>query len=163
MIVFDLQCGDNGHVFEAWFGSTDDYESQRARGLVECPICGSAAIEKAVMAPRLTAKGNSRSEIRLPDAPPQSDAPVPMASGETSAAAMKAMLRALAEAQKKALQGSDYVGKRFAEEARAIHEGDSEERAIHGQATPDEARALIEDGVRVAPLPFPIRPPGRDN
>jgi hypothetical protein len=163
MIVFDLQCGDNGHVFEAWFGSTDDYESQRARGLVECPICGSGAIEKAVMAPRLAAKGNSRSEIRLPDASPQSDAPVPMASGETSAAAMKAMLRALAEAQKKALEGSDYVGKRFAEEARAIHEGDSEERAIHGQATPEEARALIEDGVHVAPLPFPIRPPGRDN
>lgn len=163
MIVFDLQCGDGGHVFEAWFGSTDDYESQRDRGLVQCPICGSAAIEKAVMAPRLAAKGNSRSEIRLSDAQPQSDAPVSMASGETSAAAMKAMLRALAEAQKKALEGSDYVGKRFAEEARAIHEGDSEERAIHGQATPEEARALIEDGVQVAPLPFPIRPPGRDN
>ena len=163
MIVFDLQCGDGGHVFEAWFGSTDDYESHRARGLVECPICGSAAIEKAVMAPRLAAKSNSRSEIRLPDAPPQSDAPVPMATGETSAAAMKAMLRALADAQKKALEGSHYVGKRFAEEARAIHEGDSEERAIHGQATPAEARALIEDGVSVAPLPFPIRPPGRDN
>lgn len=163
MIVFDLQCGDGGHVFEAWFGSTADYEAQRARGLVECPICGSAAIDKAVMAPRVGAKGNSRSNIRLPDAPSHSDAPVPMASGETSAAAMKAMLRALAEAQKKALEGSDYVGHRFAEEARAIHEGDSEDRAIHGQATPEEARALIEDGIQVAPLPLPIRPPGCDN
>jgi hypothetical protein len=163
MIVFDLQCGDGGHVFEAWFGSTDDYESQRARGLVECPICGSARIEKAAMAPRLAAKGNSRREIRPADAQAQSGASVPMASGETSASAMKAMLRALAEAQKKALEGSDYVGKHFADEARAIHEGDSEERPIHGQATPEEAKALIEDGVRVAPLPFPVRPPGHDN
>lgn len=163
MIVFDLQCGDGGHVFEAWFGSTDDYESQRTRGLVECPICGSAKIEKALMAPRLAAKGNSRREIRVADTPVQSDAAVPMASGETSASAIKAMLRALGEAQKKALEGSDYVGKRFAEEARAIHDGDSEERPIHGQATPEEAKALIEDGVRVAPLPFPVRPPGHDN
>jgi hypothetical protein len=163
MIVFDLQCGDGGHVFEAWFGSSEDFESQKARGLVECPICGSAAVEKAVMAPRLAAKGNRRQEIRLAPSAPPPDGPVPMASSETSAVAVKAMLRALAEAQRKALEGSVYVGRRFAEEARAIHEGESEERPIHGQATPEEARALIEDGVSVAPLPFPIRPPGSDN
>jgi hypothetical protein len=162
MIVFDLLCGDGGHVFEAWFGSSDDYESQKARGLVECPICGSAAIEKAVMAPRLAAKGNRR-QIHVKQPPAPEGGPVPMASGETSATAMKAMLRALGEAQRKALEGSDYVGTRFAEEARAIHEGDIEERPIHGHATAEEAKALIEDGVRVAPLPFPVRPPGRDN
>lgn len=163
MIVFDLLCGDGGHVFEAWFGSSDDFESQKARGLVECPICGSAKIEKAVMAPRLAAKGNRRQEIRVPAPAAPPGAPVPMASGETSAAAMKAMLRALAEAQSRALEGSDYVGARFAEEARAIHEGEIEERPIHGQATAEEAKSLIEDGIRVAPLPFPVRPPGRDN
>lgn len=163
MIVFDLICGDGGHVFEAWFGSSDDFESQKARGLVECPICGSAAIEKAVMAPRLAAKGNRRREIRMAAPAAPTDAPVPMASGETSAAAMKAMLRALAEAQSRALEGSDYVGTRFAEEARAIHEGETEERPIHGQTTAEEANALIEEGIRVAPLPFPVRPPGHDN
>lgn len=157
MIVFDLRC-DGDHVFEAWFGSSEDYEAQQKRGLVECPICGSGAIAKAVMAPRLTAKGNQR-------APEQAapEAPVPMANGEASAAAMKAMMKAVAEAQRKALANSDYVGTRFAEEARAIHQGEVEERAIHGHATPQEAKALIEDGVRVAPLPFPVRPPGRDN
>jgi hypothetical protein len=162
MIVFDLQCRDGGHVFEAWFGSSDDFESQKARGLVECPLCGSAAIEKAVMAPRLAAKGNQRQEIRVTP-PPAPDAPVPMASGEASAATMKAMLRALADAQRKALEGSDYVGKRFADEARAIHAGEIDERPIHGQATPEEAKALIDEGVHVAPLPFPVRPPGSDN
>lgn len=162
MIVFDLQCGDGGHVFEAWFGSSDDYENQKGRGLIECPICGSAAIDKAVMSPRVGAKGNQRQQVI--ERPPVSPAaPVPMASGEASAAAMKAMLRALALAQAKALEGSDYVGGRFAEEARAIHAGESDERSIHGQATPEEARALIEDGISVAPLPLPIRPPGRDN
>jgi hypothetical protein len=161
MIVFDLQCG-GGHVFEAWFGSSDDYESQKGRGLIECPICGSGVIDKAVMAPRVAAKGNRRAEHS--NAPSTSaNAPVPMASGEASAATMKAMLQALAQAQAKALEGSDYVGARFAEEARAIHAGESDGRSIHGQATPEEARALIEDGIPVAPLPLPIRPPGRDN
>jgi hypothetical protein len=159
MIVFDLLC-EGGHVFEGWFGSSEDFEAQQGRGLVDCPICGSAAVTKAVMAPRLGTKGNRR-EVQT--APVASDASVPMASGEASAAAMKAMMRAVADAQRKALENSDYVGKRFAEEARAIHEGESKERAIHGHATSEEARALIEDGVRVAPLPFPVRPPGRDN
>ena len=166
MIVFDLVCGDAGHVFEAWFGSSEDYESQRARGLLACPMCGSASVDKAVMAPRVAAKGNQRREIRVPANPlpaQPADAPVAMASGEVSAAAMKAMLHALANAQKQALQGSDYVGKRFAEEARAIHEGESEDRRIHGQATLEEAKALIEDGIPVAPLPLPVRAPGTDN
>jgi len=157
MIVFDLLC-DGGHVFEGWFGSSEDFVSQQERGLVDCPLCGSTAVGKAVMAPRLAAKGNQRKEERA-----FSGAPVPMASGEASAAAMKAMMRAVAEAQRKALENSDYVGTRFAREARAIHDGETEERPIHGHATPDEAKALIEDGVRVAPLPFPVRPPGRDN
>jgi hypothetical protein len=163
MIVFDLVCGDGGHVFEAWFGSSEDYESQRTRGLLSCPMCGSMAIEKAVMAPRVAAKGNQRQEIRVAADAPQAAGAVPMASGQASAAAMKAMFRALADAQQKALQGSDYVGPRFAEEARAIHEGESDDRPIHGQATLEEAKALIEDGIPVAPLPLPVRPPGTDN
>jgi len=147
MIVFDLSCGQ-GHVFEAWFGSSADYEAQRARGLVACPICGGSEVSKAVMAPNVGAKGN-----RTPAA-------VPMRSGGVPAPAeMKTMLAALARAQAKMLEGSEHVGKRFADEARAIHVGDAPERPIHGQATQEEAKALVEEGVPVAPLPLPVVPP----
>jgi len=147
MIVFDLACGQ-GHVFEAWFGSSADYESQRERGLVSCAICGASEVSKAVMAPNVAPKGNSAS------------APVTMRGGTPTPADMKAMLAALAQAQARALEGSEHVGPRFAAEARAIHDGDAPERPIHGQATREEARALVEDGVPVTPLPLPIVPPG---
>jgi len=147
MIVFDLSCGA-GHVFEAWFGSSTDYEDQRARGLVACPICGLSEIDKAVMAPNVSAKGNR-----------QTPSAVAMRKGVPAPAEMKAALAALAKAQAKLLEGSEHVGSRFAEEARAIHDGDAPERAIHGQATAAEAKALVEEGVPVAPLPLPIVPP----
>lgn len=146
MIVFDLAC-PRAHVFEAWFGSTADFEDQRARGLVDCPICGARDVAKAVMAPNVAPKGNS-----VP-------ATLPMRGGAPTPAGMKAMLATLARAQAKALAGSEHVGPRFASEARAIHDGDAPERPIHGQATLDDARALIDDGVAVAPLPLPIAPP----
>lgn len=159
MIVFDLVCGDGGHVFEAWFSSTEDYESQQTRGLVNCPICGAADVQKAVMAPRISTKGNRKESPQLP----AKSRPVPMSNGGIPADAAKAMLKALAEAQTRILETSDYVGERFADEARAIHVGDKEHRAIHGQATPDQARALVDEGIEVSPLPFPVRPPGADN
>ena len=152
MIVFDLLCGDAGHVFEAWFGSTEDYDAQQARGLVSCPICGSPRVDKAPMTPRLGARGNRAAD------PPRT-APVP----NRSPAAIKAMLQTLAEQQSRMLETSEHVGERFADEARAIHLGEGEPRSIHGQATPAEARSLNEEGIAVAPLPFPIRPPGTDN
>jgi len=151
MIVFDLSCGA-GHVFEAWFGSSADYEDQRARGLVACPLCGDKAIGKAVMAPNVGAKGN------------RATATVPMKSGGPPAPVeVKAMLAALARAQAKVLEGSEHVGARFADEARAIHDGDAPERPIHGQATAAEARGLVEDGVPVMPLPLPVVPPDLAN
>ena len=147
MIVFDLACAD-GHVFEAWFGSSADYEDQRARKLLSCPICGQSEVAKTVMAPNVGAKGNRAS------------APVAMRSGGPPAPAeMKEMLAALARAQAKMLEGSEHVGARFADEARAIHDGDAPERAIHGQATIAEARSLADDGVPVVPLPMPFVPP----
>lgn len=151
MIVFDLACAENGHVFEGWFGSTEDYEDQRTKGWLSCPMCGSADIGKAVMAPRVAAKGNQRAET----------APVPLANDGPGK--LRQMMAALAEAQTKALEGSDYVGERFADEARAMHLGEAEHRAIHGQASIDDARALIDEGVAVSPLPFPVRAPGTDN
>jgi hypothetical protein len=143
MIIFDLKCGAQGHVFEAWFASGEDYQGQRARGLVLCPICGAADVDKAPMAPRVGAKGNQ--------------------AGEPAPEAVKAMLSDMAAAQKKMLAGSDFVGERFADEARAIHLGEVEARAIHGQATPGEAEELRDEGIPVAPLPFPVTPPESEN
>jgi hypothetical protein len=176
VIVFDLGC-ENGHVFEAWFGSSDDYEDQRRRGLLSCPICESKAVDKAAMAPRLTRKGNQLLGPTPPSNPIPSQAPamptpmpsakpsgsVPVANEMPSPTQVKEMMQVLAKAQTEMLKQSDYVGTRFADEARSIHLGDSKQRAIHGQTTPEEARALVDEGIAVAPLPFPVRPPSADN
>jgi len=143
VIIFDLRCAAQGHVFEAWFGSSEDYEAQRARGLVACPVCGAAEVEKAPMAPSVGAKGN-----RAACLPPE---------------AVKAALAGMAEAQKRLLEKSEHVGDRFPDEARAIHLGEAEARAIHGSATPAVAEGLREEGIPVAPLPFPVTPPGEQN
>ena len=144
MIVFDLRCGA-GHVFEAWFGKSEDYEDQRGRGLVICPLCGDTQVGKAVMAPAVAAKGN-QAPAGAPD--PQ---------------AVKRMLAGMAEAQRKALEQSSWVGERFADEARAIHLGEADARAIHGKATRAEAEQLADEGIKVAPLPFPVTEPGEEN
>ena len=143
MIVFDLRCA-GGHVFEAWFASGAAYDEQAARGLVRCPLCGETQVGKAAMAPNVGAKGNRRA-----DTPP--------------AAEVKAALATLASAQAKALEGSTWVGRRFAERARAMHDGAEPTATIHGQATVAEAKALADDGVAVAPLPLPVVPPERQN
>ncbi len=141
MIVFDLKCGARNHVFEAWFGSGEDYEDQLGRGLVSCPLCGSLDIAKAAMAPRVPAKAN----------------------GEPSAGQVKAALAAMAGAQKKLLEGSDYVGDGFADEARAIHLGEADARSIHGRATREQTEGLRDEGIQIAPLPFPVIEPGQEN
>jgi hypothetical protein len=139
MIVYDLSCS-SAHVFEAWFKSSADYDDQLARGLLSCPMCGSASISKAPMAPAV------QTGERSPSAP-----------------SPKQLLAALAAAQAKALKKSTWVGPRFAEEARSMHLGESEHRPIHGQASPDEARALADEGVPIAPLPLPVVPPDEAN
>ena len=161
MIVFDLACPD-AHVFEIWFGSSDDYESQKARGLIACPYCGSSDIGKAAMAPRVGAKGNQRIET-IGSPVPSSPTAVPMASVPPSPEAFKAMVKALAEVQTRMLEGSDYVGSNFADEARSMHLGEQDARPIHGQTTVEEAKALLEEGIPVSPLPLPVRPPRQEN
>ncbi|MET0249518.1 MAG: DUF1178 family protein [Sphingobium sp.] len=155
MIVFDLKCEGQGHVFEAWFGSTTDYEDQRARGLIACPICGDDRVVKAVMAPAVAAKGN-----RQPAAPSRAPAPV-AATGD--ATRVRALMEALATAQKKVLENSTWVGRDFADQARAMHYGEQDRSSIHGEVAPAEARALAAEGVEVAPLPFPVIPPEAKN
>lgn len=139
MIVFDLRCSA-GHVFEAWFASSTAFAAQTAAGQVHCPLCGDAAVEKALMAPNIGAKGNRAT---------------PLAPSEA-----KAMLKALATAQNKALETSIWVGTAFAERARAMHDGADTPATIHGQATAAEAKALVEDGVPVLSLLLPVAPPG---
>lgn len=155
MIVFDLACTE-GHRFEGWFGSSADYEDQRSRGLLCCPACGSAEVSKAPMAPAVPAKGNQRQEV-LPPQPAQ-----PMANTPMPAEVQKA-LAALAKAQAEALKHSTWVGDKFAEETRKMHYGERDEAPIHGQTSLAEAKALIEEGVPVAPLPFPVAPPEKLN
>jgi hypothetical protein len=145
MIVFDLKCDARGHVFEGWFGSSDDYEDQRRRGLVTCPLCGDGKVGKAVMAPRVAAKGN------------QSD------TAPADSEAMKQVLSAMAAAQKQILAKSNYVGDRFADEARAIHLGEAAARSIYGKASRAETESLIDEGIEVSPLPFPVVEPGEEN
>ena len=150
MIVYDLSC-DQGHRFEGWFGSSDDFAEQQAEGLVSCPQCGSPEVGKAPMSPAVPRKGN-----QLPAAPERGKQA--LASGPMPPEVSEA-LKKLAEAQASALKSSKWVGDAFAEQSRAMHYGEREAETIHGQATPEEAHALFEEGVPVSPLPFPVAPP----
>ena len=132
MIRYTLKC-DKDHSFESWFQSSDAFETLNASGNVACPQCGSATIEKSLMTPRVPAKLRTS-----PEDAPAKDTPE----------------AALAKMRKDVEDNSDYVGMQFAAEARKIHDGDAPERNIYGEAKIDEAKALIEDGIPVAPLPF---------
>ena len=167
MIVFDLECRIAAHRFEGWFGSSGDFASQLERGLLACPQCGSIDIVKAPMAPNLGRKGNQRDgapssvpAVIEPPAPPAASAP--MSNNAIPPEAVQ-VLQHLARLQSEALKNSRWVGSKFAEESRAIHYGERDAEIIHGQATPEEALALIEEGIEVAPLPFPVAPPGKAN
>lgn len=164
--VFDLQCAE-GHLFEGWFGSHDDYDQQLARGLITCPICQSGDIQKKLSAPRLNLghysahnpTGTSDLAATASAHQMQNNALVTTSQDKTAMsalpdtqemyrlqAAMMARLRAV-------IQSTENVGVRFAQEARAIHEGEAAERAIRGTATPEERHALAEDGITVIAVP----------
>lgn len=143
MIRYALAC-DHGHPFEAWFGSSSHYDDQAARGLVECPFCGSCAVSKQVMAPAVA--GTKRRD------------PAP------DLGKMQAMMMEAAREVRSHVEANfDYVGDAFAREARDIHEGRSEKREIYGEATPAEVKKLKEDGVPCAPLPPAPVDPGKAN
>lgn len=134
MIKYALAC-DHAHEFEGWFGSSSDYDDQAARGLVECPVCGSTGVRKQIMAPAVAGTKAQRS------------------APEPDARMREMMMTAMSEVRREVEENFDYVGDRFAKEARDIHEGRSEERGIYGEASPKEVKALLEDGVKVAALP----------
>lgn len=157
MIIFDLKCAGCSHVFEAWFGSSEDYESQKARGLISCPVCGAADIGKAVMAPAVPAKSNQQPSSPVPSAAAM-PVPVPADDGH-----MQEILAKIAKAQAEMLKQSEWVGRDFAGTARAMHYGEQDAKPIHGEVAPDEARSLLEEGVQVAPLIVPFVPPEEQN
>jgi hypothetical protein len=133
MIRYALIC-EHEHEFEGWFGSSADYDDQQSRGLVDCPVCGAHGVSKQIMAPAVA--GTKRKGRDVP------------------AGKMRAMMmEAAGRIRRHVEENFDHVGDAFAKEARAIHEGKSEERPIYGQATPKEVKALVEDGVPIAPLP----------
>lgn len=151
MIRFTLAC-DSGHRFESWFPSNAAYDEQAARGLVTCPFCDSSKVAKAPMAPAVARTDRDRAAPRLPVPTPTpsapAEAPVPMIAEPERQ--LRALLRAVRE---HVVASAEHVGDRFADEARAIHYGDAEGRPIYGEASPQEARALVEEGIEVMPLP----------
>lgn len=156
MIVFDLECRLAGHRFEGCFASSDDFVRQQERGLVACPTCESSDVIKAPMAPNVGRKGNQADSSR--STPPARL----VANGNLPPEAVK-MMNALAKMQAEALKTSRWVGDGFVEQSRAMHYGEKDAENIHGQATLAEAKELLEEGIEVAPLPFPIAPPGDAN
>jgi len=154
LIVFDLCCAGD-HRFEAWFASSDSFGEQQARGLISCPVCGDADVKKAVMAPRVGAKTNRQLSAPPPATPP--------GSAEPSPELIRKMLADIAAKQAEILPQSRWVGRDFADAARAMHEGRAAEDLIHGQASPEEAEALRDDGIAAMPLLVPIVPPEATN
>lgn len=151
MILYRLRCA-KGHEFDSWFPSGSAYERQEKRGLVECPSCGSKKVERSIMAPRI-GKGSDAAETS-----PPAEAPVeaPVVSAEAAAVAnmppeMRKMLRAIRRHVEK---NSEYVGGKFADEARAIHYGEKDQRSIYGETSQSEAEALAEEGIEVGRIPW---------
>ena len=160
MIVFNLGCR-LGHRFDGWFGSADDYESQQARDLLECPVCGDKAIVKHLSAPRLNLAGGSATEPAAAETSPGTAVAVTGESAERTR--MLAAQTAFYQHLRAMLERSADVGDRFAEEARKIHYKEAPERQIHGVTTRDEAIELLEEGVSVLPLPFGVKRKGELN
>ena len=144
MKVLDLECG-NGHTFEGWFGSREDFSAQNTQGLVECPACGNAQIVKKLSAPRLN----------FGAVQPQASQSVSTPASSGALSAEPSATTAWMEAAKAVLANTDDVGNQFAQEARRIHYGESEARGIRGISTPDEAMELLDEGIAVMPYLLP--------
>ena len=149
MIRYSLRC-ERGHAFESWFQSSSAYEVQEKRKLVSCPVCGSAKVERAIMAPQIVSKKARNSAEPAPAAPVDAAAP---ASTPLLMAQERELRAKLRELRDHIVKNADNVGERFPNEARKMHYGDIEHRPIYGEASPEEARSLIDEGVEVSPLP----------
>ncbi|MBB3996232.1 DUF1178 family protein [Aureimonas pseudogalii] len=138
MIRYALRCEPEGHAFDGWFRSGADFDAQAARGLLECPACGSSTVAKALMRPAVGASAVAPASTEAVARPP---------------AEMVALYRQMQEMAREVRAKADYVGPNFAEEARRIHYGESEERRIYGEATAPQVKGLLEEGIAALPLP----------
>jgi hypothetical protein len=145
MKVLDLQCAQH-HVFEGWFGSEDDYQSQLTRGLLNCPMCGDASVSKKLSAPRLNLNATEASTNAAPPLPSLQDV-ANLEPAQVQAALLKMVRHVVAN--------TEDVGNSFPEEARKMHYGEAEQRNIRGHATPEETEELMDEGIAVMPLPLP--------
>ena len=143
MIRYALVC-EREHAFEAWFGSSGDYDGQAAGGLVECPWCNSRQVRKQIMAPAVAGTKAQKASTAAP------------------AEMQSVMMEAMGKLRRHVEENFESVGDRFAEEARAIHEGEAPDRSIYGRASPEQARELAEDGIQIGPLPAAAVPAARD-
>ena len=161
MIRYTLNC-EHGHSFESWFANSAAYDKQVKRKLVTCPVCNSAKVEKAIMAPRLGRTENSEAPRTAPSAPqmppPAPPMPVPAVPAAAPMAVMsppeRELRKKLKELREHITNNADYVGARFPEQARKIHYGEIEHRSIYGEASPEEAKELHEEGIEFHPLPI---------
>jgi len=140
MIRYDLIC-DKAHAFDGWFRDSEAYDAQSAAGELQCPVCGSTVIDKQLMTPGIPAKANRRGESRRPVFAAQKEGKV------------AELIEAVRKLRRQVEENADYVGDRFAEEARKIHYNEVEPRGIYGEASLEEAKSLLEEGVEVQPLP----------
>jgi hypothetical protein len=166
MILYDLNCAD-GHTFESWFQNSAAFDKQQKRGLVACPVCGSTKVEKAIMAPRLARSDADESAKSIEAAQPKVTPPAasqpapampPVTPGKGAVAMMSPQERELRQKLKElrdhVTKNASYVGARFPEEARKMHYGEIEHRSIYGEASPEDAKALHEEGIEFHPLPI---------
>jgi hypothetical protein len=144
MIVYELRCS-TGHGFEAWFRNSDAYDQQHAAHQISCPVCGIGDVAKAPMAPRIAKSRGEPVQVQNTPTPPQ---------GQFSPEQMRMVMTKIAELNKHIADTCDYVGKNFAEEARKIHYGEVEHHEIYGEATPNEAEELHDEGIAVASVPW---------
>ena len=149
MILYTLVCAE-GHDFESWFQNSAAYDKQAKRGLVSCPVCGSAKVEKALMAPRLSRSGRAEPREEAPAAASPAEAKAPVAMMSPPEREFRSKLKELRDHLTK---NAENVGARFPDEARKMHYGESEHRSIYGEASADEAKALLDEGIEFHPLP----------
>ena len=163
MITFDLNCS-NGHQFEGWFSSSADFEAQKANGMLLCPHCNDLIVRKALSVPNVPRKGNQRGTEVSPVLAIEPEADVTGSTGlDMGVPSIAELVQKFARAQTELLDKSQWVGGNFAETARAIHYGEEQDRLIHGEASTDEATALVDEGISLAPLLFPFIPPSAKN
>jgi hypothetical protein len=156
MIRYSLAC-ERGHAFDSWFANSSAYDKQAKRGLVACPMCGSTKVEKAIMAPRL-ARTDKAIDVPAP-APAPAPTPEPAAPQATEPVAMlspqeRELRSKLKELRDHLVKNSENVGRKFPEQARKMHYGELEHRSIYGEASPQEAKELHEEGIEFHPLPI---------